>query len=136
MEGNIIAKGSNYIFTKNKSNYQLLIWNCNYFDPYLSLEKSFISRYKIDINILISNLPPQTYLFKQINLDYKNGALFYTYDKFKNIRYLDNELEEYISRSTQPKINAFEIDVTDIFSYCLTLESNAVSLIELTPYIS
>ncbi|MEY8445436.1 helix-turn-helix domain-containing protein [Enterococcus ratti] len=135
LKGEIIAMGKEYLLVKNRNKYQLLLWNSNYFDPYLSSEESFLNSYKVSLAINIQELPSSYYQIKQIDFDHHNGAVYYTYNQFRKIKHLDVELQEYIERTTHPRMKAFEIELEDRFSYYITLESNAISLIELTAYI-
>lgn len=116
--------------------YQLLLWNTNYFDPYLSLEEPFLKSQSVTINIKLNNLVKQAYQVKQIDFNRYNSALFYSYDKFRNVNILDQEIQQYVSHTTYLKIKAFDTFINESFEYFVNLDTNAVILLELIPYLS
>ena len=132
MKGTIIAQGDSYLLTQSGKNYQLLVWNSNYFDPHLSSEQAFLESQALRLDVTIQQLISGNYQIKQLELNRNSGALFYTYNEFQEAKMLDYETQEYVRTVTQPKIKVFDAVIHEQFTFYLTLDTNAVTLLELT----
>ncbi|MBM7689759.1 hypothetical protein BCR24_12985 [Enterococcus ureilyticus] len=133
IKGVVLAQGEEYVLAYEDGCYQLLLFNTNYFDPHLSSEEAFLKSQAVNIDIALAGITPEHYQIKQIEFNRHNGALFYTYEEFRNAATLDLEAQEYIVSSTRPKIKVFDTKIDGIFNYYVTLDTNGVVLLELTP---
>ncbi|EOH93307.1 hypothetical protein UAW_02555 [Enterococcus haemoperoxidus ATCC BAA-382] len=135
MEGKVLAQGEEYLLTYINGKYQLLLFNTNYFDPHLSSEEAFLESQAVTFEIELVTVTLAHYQIKQIDFNRHNGALFYTYEEFRNAEALDFETQKYVVDSTRPKIKVFDTQVEDAFNYYVTLDTNGIVLLELTPII-
>lgn len=133
IQGRVLSEGDYYLFVKNQDKYQLLLWNTNYFDPHLSSEEAFMESQALEITITIKELFARQYQVKQLTLDRDHGALFYVYRQFQQAKILDHETEAYIDAKTQLDLQVFDVKIEQEFSHFLTMDTNAVTLLELTP---
>ncbi|GGC89164.1 helix-turn-helix domain-containing protein [Enterococcus wangshanyuanii] len=133
LAGTIVAVGEEYILTDNDGKYQLLLFNTNYFDPHLSTEEAFLKSHSVNIELDLSKIKSAQYQVKQIDFNRYNGALFYTYEEFKNAASLDLEAQEYITNKSRPKMRVFDVQIQEVFHYFITLDTNGIVLLEMTP---
>ncbi|MGY3778956.1 helix-turn-helix domain-containing protein [Isobaculum melis] len=133
--GEMLAQGEDYLLTVHHGTYQLLLFNPNYFDPHLSSEEAFLKSQTITIDLAITGIKPNRYQVKLIEFNRQNGALFYSYDEFSQVNQLDIETQQYIVEKTKPKIKVFDTHIESLFNHYLTLDTNGVALIELTPIL-
>ncbi|MCA5013929.1 MULTISPECIES: helix-turn-helix domain-containing protein [unclassified Enterococcus] len=131
--GTVVAAGEEYIMTHSNGKYQLLLFNTNYFDPHLSTEEAFLKSHSVNIELDLSKIKPAQYQVKQIEFNRYNGALFYTYEEFKNAASLDLEAQEYIMNKSRPKMRVFDVHIQETFLYFVTLDTNGIVLLEMTP---
>ncbi|EOH97044.1 hypothetical protein UAY_02776 [Enterococcus moraviensis ATCC BAA-383] len=136
MEGMVLAQGEEYILTYEAGRYQLLLFNTNYFDPHLSSEEAFLKSQAVTFEIELTAIKIGAYQIKQIEFNRHNGALFYTYEDFQQAKMLDLEAQNYIVDRTRPKIKVFDTQIDDTFNYYVTLDTNGIVLLELTPILS
>ncbi|WP_375178614.1 helix-turn-helix domain-containing protein [Enterococcus rotai] len=135
MRGGILAQGEEYILTYEEGQYQLLLFNTNYFDPHLSSEEAFLKSQAVTFEIELTAIKSANYQVKQIDFNRHNGALFYTYEEFSNAGTLDLEAQEYIVDNTRPKIKVFDTQIDNSFNYYVTLDTNGIVLLELKPIL-
>ncbi|MBO0472165.1 hypothetical protein IGL98_000650 [Enterococcus sp. DIV0840] len=135
LEGKVLAQGEEYLLTYLDGKYQLLLFNTNYFDPHLSSEEAFLESQAVTFEIELAAIKSAHYQIKQIDFNRHNGALFYTYEEFRNADALDIETQEYVVESTRPKIKVFDTQIDDTFNYYVTLDTNGIVLLELTPIL-
>ncbi|ALS01823.1 hypothetical protein ATZ33_10680 [Enterococcus silesiacus] len=135
MAGLVLAQGEEYLLTYLDGKYQLLLFNTNYFDPHLSSEEAFLKSQAVAFEIELANIKPANYQIKQIDFNRHNGALFYTYEEFRNADTLDLETQEYVVEGTRPKIKVFDTQINDLFNYYAMLDTNGIVLLELTPIL-
>ncbi|MBO0424089.1 helix-turn-helix domain-containing protein [Enterococcus plantarum] len=135
MTGKILAQGEDYLLTSVDGKYQLLLFNANYFDPHLSSEEAFLESQAVTFEIELAAIKPAHYQIKQIDFNRHNGALFYTYEEFRNAEALDLETQKYVVESTRPKIKVFDTQIEHLFNYYVTLDTNGIMLLELTPTV-
>ncbi|MGM0125507.1 hypothetical protein IGI37_002906 [Enterococcus sp. AZ194] len=130
MKGMIVAQGDSYLLTQSGKDYQLLVWNANYFDPHLSSEEAFLKSQGLRLDVTIQQISGQ-YQIKQLELNRNSGALFYTYNEFQETKIIDYEIQEYTRTMTRPKMKVFDTTIHEQFTVYLTLDTNAVTLLEL-----
>lgn len=135
MDGKVLAQGEEYLLTYVDGKYQLLLFNTNYFDPHLSSEEAFLESQAVTFEIELAAIKSAHYQIKQIDFNRHNGALFYTYEEFRNAEALDFETQKYVVDSTRPKIKVFDTQIEDMFNYYVTLDTNGIVLLELTPIL-
>lgn len=133
--GTILAQGEDYLLTYYQEKYQLLVFNPNYFDPHLSSEEAFLKSQTMTFDMDITGIKPNRYQVKLIEFNRQNGALFYAYDEFNQVNQLDLETQQYIVEKTKPKMKVFDTHIEALFNHYLTLDTNGVALIELTPIL-
>lgn len=132
LQGQVIAQGEEYLMTKEGQNYQLLLWNTNFFDPHLSSEEAFLESQSLDISIDVQVLPAGRYQVKQLDFDRNHGAVFYVYAQFQSAAQLDRETEAYIDQKTMMKLHVFDRMITDRFRHFSTIDTNGVQLFTFT----
>ncbi|ERK33901.1 hypothetical protein I131_07570 [Enterococcus faecium CRL1879] len=132
LQGQVIAQGEEYLMTKEGQNYQLLLWNTNFFDPHLSSEEAFLESQALDISIDVQVLPAGRYQVKQLDFDRNHGAVFYVYAQFQSAAQLDRETEAYIDQKTMMKLHVFDRMITDRFRHFSTIDTNGVQLFTFT----
>lgn len=135
MNGKVLSQGEEYLLTYVDGKYQLLLFNTNYFDPHLSSEEAFLESQAVTFEIELAAIKSAHYQIKQIDFNRHNGALFYKYENFHNAEALDLETQEYIVGSTRPKIKVFDTQIDETFNYYVTLDTNGIVLLELTPIL-
>lgn len=132
LKGKVLAIGEEFMLTKHYDNYQLLLWNANYFAPHLSKEESFLESQSMTFRIEIPEIESRTYQVKQLDFNRQHGAIFYAYEEFKSSEPLDYESHIYLSEISRPKMQVFDLEVRDGFDFYCMLDTNAVMLLELT----
>ena len=130
LRGEIVAIGKHFILTSIYGNYQLLTWNAQYFSPNLGNETEYLKKFALELEVESSNISDGLYQVKQFLLDKKNGAIFYSYEQFSTRQLLDEEGHEYLSRTTHPRMNIFDIEVKKGKVLSSYLEANSVCLYE------
>lgn len=133
MKGTILSQGEEYLLTYESGNYQLLLFNANYFDPHLSSEEAFLKSQAVAFELELIGIASEHYQVKQIDFTRHSGALFYMYEEFRSAKTLDLETQEYIVEQTRPKIKVFDTEITGAFNYYVNLDKNGIILLELTP---
>ncbi len=132
LKGKVVALGDEFMLTKHYNNYQLLLWNVNYFPPHLSLEETFLESQSVTFRIEIPEIENNFYQVKQIDFNRYNGAIFYAYGDFNSNEPLDYESHEYLAEVSRPKMKVFDLEVNNGFDFYCILDTNAVLLLELT----
>ncbi|MGX7030344.1 helix-turn-helix domain-containing protein [Vagococcus zengguangii] len=133
LNGVVVKEDDFYIMTKKGQQFQVMIWNENYFDPHLSTELSFINSHILTLSLAIQDIFKGKYQVKQIDFNRESGALFYSYMDFKKTAHLDKETIDYIYAKNRPNLKVFDIEIDKSFNYSFSLDSNAVILLEFTP---
>ncbi|KAF9404421.1 hypothetical protein HW555_014341, partial [Spodoptera exigua] len=117
MKGTILSQGEEYLLTYEAGNYQLLLFNTNYFDPHLSSEEAFLKSQAVAFELELIGIASEHYQVKQIDFNRHSGALFYMYEEFRSAKTLDLETQEYIVEQTRPKIKVFDTEIIGAFNY-------------------
>lgn len=133
LEGSVVAQGEHFILTVLNGHYQLLLWHTTYFNPVYSSEEIFLAGHAVTYALTIDDLPVDYYQVKQLDFNRHHGALFYTYDKFQDAPSLDNKTRAYINDATHLRLKNYRWDRISTKSLHLTLDTNAVVLLEISP---
>lgn len=133
LEGDIISQGDNYLFTVYNGHYQLLLWHTTYFNPVYSSEEIFVAGHAVSFAITLNHLKQINYQVKHLDFNRHHGALFYAYDKFQEAPSLDYETQTYINAATHLQLKNYRFTYSPKKPLSLTLDANAVVLLEFTP---
>lgn len=136
LNGVIIAKGSDYIMTKNDRGYQLLLMNCNTVNPYYSLEESFLQKLNKEILVKIIGLEQGEYQIRKFTFDRDHGALYMKWLDLNSKHGLDLEIIDYINRTSHPKLELFDETITDTWSFYSYLTVNAIHFFDIRKAIT
>lgn len=132
----LLAKGPNYIFTKNGTQYQLLLFHTAfpaYDDPLLSYEQ----RYQCYGNVppislcAVLDLPSGNYLIRQTEVSRTSGSAYNLWVKMGSPQYDTSEILNYIRTKAIPDCYYKEATITDQLLINVELEAHSVVLIEI-----
>lgn len=133
LKGNILFLGKNSMLLSHDDEYQLLLWNSNYFNPSLSRKVNFLESQAVSYHIEIPDIQNNHYQVKRFDLNRYAGAIYYDYQNYDSMTPLDFETHKYISSKCQPKLSVFDINVRDGLKFNCILDTNAIVLLELKP---
>lgn len=134
LKGNVKFLGEECMLLQDGENYQLLLWNPNYFNPKLSSEIKFLESKAIIYNIDIPYIENGNYQVKRFDLSRYQGAIYYVFQNFKSKISIDLETRDYISNASKPSLSVFDVIIEDGFKYSVTLDTNAIVLLEFKPF--
>ncbi|ALC90561.1 beta-xylosidase [Bacillus sp. FJAT-18017] len=129
--GTIIAQGPDYLMTQNDRGYQLVLMNSNTINPYYSTEEAFLQKLNKEILVKINGLEAGNYQIRKHIFDKDHGAL---YTKWWNLnsRYgMDEEIIEYINRSSHPDLEIFDETIASEWSFYSYLTINAIHFFDI-----
>lgn len=132
----LLDKGTNYLFTKSKDHYQLLLFHAA-FPAYDSSQISYEQRYQCYGNVpplslcIVLNLPSGNYLIRQTEVSRSSGSSYDLWTKMGAPQYDTNEVLDYIRAKGIPDCYYREAAVTDHLLFNLELEAHSVVLIEI-----
>ena len=133
LKGKILFLGKNCMLLNHEEEYQLLLWNSNYFNPSLSRKANFLESQAVSYHIEIPDIKDNYYQVKRFDLNRTSGAIYYDFSNYYSIAPLDLETHRYISNKCQPKLSVFDINVKDGLKFNCILDTNAIILLELKP---
>lgn len=131
LEGSILAQGSDYIVTKNPQGYQLVLMNCTNVNPYFSIEETFLQKLNKDIHVTITGIPKGEYQIRKYVFDQDNGALYKNLWKLNSKHGMDQEMIDYIIRSSHPKLEIFDEMIEGDWNFYSYLSVNAIHYFEI-----
>ena len=131
LRGDVIAKGSDYIMTKNDRGYQLVLMNCNNVNPYFSKEEGFLQKLNKDIHVHISGLQSGEYQIRKHTFDKTHGALYTMWCNLNSRHGMDEEIIDYINRSSHPSLEIFDETIEEDWSFYSYLTVNAIHFYDL-----
>lgn len=132
LKGRILFLGKNcMLLSHDDDDYQLLLWNSNYFNPSLSKKVNFLESQAVSYHIEIPDIKDNYYQVKRFDLNRHAGAIYYDYKNYNSSTPLDLETHRYISNKSQPKLSVFDINVKDGLKFNCILDTNAIILLEL-----
>ncbi len=133
LKGNILFLGKNSMLLNNEDEYQLLLWNSNYFNPSLSKKANFLESQAVSYHIEIPDIKDNYYQVKRFDFNRYAGAIYYDFKNYNSIFPLDLETHSYISNKCQPKLTVFDLNVKKGLKFNCILDTNAIVLLELKP---
>ncbi len=131
LRGEVIAKGPDYIMTKNDRGYQLILMNCNNVNPYFSKEEGFLRKLNKDIHVHISGLQSGEYQIRKHTFDKTHGALYTMWWNLNSRHGMDEEIIDYIIRSSHPSLEIFDETIEKDWSFYSYLTVNAIHFFDL-----
>lgn len=133
LNGKVKFLGRECMLVEEDDEYQLLLWNPNYFNPKLSEQLKFLETQSVLYNIKIPSIKNNYYQIKRFDFNRNEGALYYNFQKVKSRFPIDLEAREYITNISVPKISVFDANIVDGFEFSFELDTNAIILLEFKP---
>lgn len=131
LQGTILAKAEHYVLTQTKTGYQLLLFNPNYLNPFLSLEDWLVAKQRKEFFVTIQGLEAGFYQIKKFTFDYQHGAVYRQMADLSTMNGADQEMIRYIRQMTHPQLEVFDESVEPTWSFYANLDINAIQLFEL-----
>ncbi|MED1472515.1 helix-turn-helix domain-containing protein [Bacillus salipaludis] len=131
LQGIIIAKGQDYIMTQTDRGYQLVLLNCNYINPYYSIEEAFLEKLNKTIRVKIFGMPLGEYQIRKYIFDKDNGALYTNWWKLSSKHGMDAEIIDYITRSSYPSLEIFDESIDEDWVFYSDMTTNAIHFFEI-----
>lgn len=136
LQGEIVAKGADYIMTRSASGWQLVLMNCNYINPYYSIEEAFLQKLNKMIRVTITGLPEGEYQVRKYTFDKDHGALYTNWWKLSSKHGMDTEIIDYITRSSYPSLEIFDETIAEHWGFYSDMTTNAIHFYELRQAIT
>ncbi|HEK6536550.1 TPA: helix-turn-helix domain-containing protein [Staphylococcus aureus] len=136
LTSNILYSDDTCIVTGTDSNFQILLYDAKHFNPYLALDNQMNMRATEMIHLNINALEDGMYKIKHFTLDKENGALFNLWRKHHTIHGMDKDSIDYVNRMSFPKLEVYDIDITDTLALNIKMITNGIHLIEVKRYPS
>lgn len=130
LNGEIISMGKEYIMTKNHRGYQLVLMNYTSINPYYSIEDVYLRKLNKDVRVTIKNLAPGHYQIRKLVFDKNNGALYTKWRELNSKYGMDEEVIRYITETSQPSLELFDMEFKNQWSFYSFLTFNAVHFYE------
>lgn len=130
LRGEIVAYGADFILTVFEDGYQLVLLNCTQFNPLYSVEDSLLQDYRKESHIRLKGLLPGRYQLRTFQFDQDNGALYSKYWELNSRHGLDQEVLDYASQASVPKLSVSDEVMTDDWSFYAYLDVNAIHFYE------
>lgn len=139
----ILKTGSDYIFAKRGSVYQLLIYNLSRFDSmYSTIEKAAVDethRYNIYSNAntlsmsIMLGLPKGTYYIKKFEVNREYGSAYDMWGRMGFPAVLYRDMEDYIHEFSAPHISFTMQDADEMLILDENIPPHGVMLLEIQP---
>lgn len=134
LKGELISEGAGYIVTRNKDQYQLLLYNSSYLDPQYSVDTFRVQYQTKKIQIDLKELPVGRYLVREYTLDKDHGGIYNDWMRVGGQAEIDYELQKYLEQKIMPR---FELKNKNIslsgYSSQVILTLNACQLYLIKP---
>lgn len=131
LQGVIVAKGEDYLMTHTERGYQLVLMNCNYINPYYSIEEAFLQKLNKEIRVNIFGLQPGQYQIRKFIFDKDNGALYTNWLNLNSKHGMDAEMIEYIIRSSYPSLEIFDETIDEDWVFYSYMTTNAIHFFDI-----
>jgi len=131
LQGEIIAKGEDYIMTRTDRGWQMVLMNSNYINPYYSIETAFLQKLNKTVRVKVSGIPPGEYQVRKYVFDKDNGALYTNWWKLNSKYGMDAEIIDYITRSSYPSLEIFDETIEDDWVFYSDMTTNAIHFFEI-----
>ncbi|ETI69621.1 helix-turn-helix domain-containing protein [Neobacillus vireti] len=135
LQGEVVAKGQDYFMTQTELGYQLVLMNCNYVNPYFSIEEAFLQKLNKDIRVKISGMQQGEYQIRKYIFDKDNGALYTNWWKLGSKHGMDAEIIDYITRSSQPSLEIFDESIEENWVFYSYMTTNAIHFFDIRKVI-
>ncbi|OJG27720.1 hypothetical protein RU98_GL002423 [Enterococcus caccae] len=120
LKGELVARGDGYILTRNQGQFQLLLYNSSYLDPFDSVDTLQVQYQTKKMKIHLSELPVGNYLIREYVLDKDHGGIYNDWIRVGGQAELDHELQKYLEQKIVPR---FELKKEQIDSFGYELET-------------
>lgn len=131
LQGQLIAKGQNYMITKTYFGYQIVLTNAVTFNPYLSIKEHLVQSFKKRNKLIIQGLKSGQYQIKKFTFDQQNGALYRQFEIMQTRYGRDPEIIEHINRQSMPSLKVYDEYIHQNWSILNELDINAIHFYEL-----
>jgi beta-xylosidase/AraC-like DNA-binding protein len=131
LQGAVVAMGQDYLMTKTDRGYQLVLLNCNYINPYYSIEEAFLQKLNKSIRVRITGIPNGEYQIRKYIFDKDNGALYTNWWKLSSKHGMDAEMIDYITRSSHPSLELFDETIEEDWVFYSDMTTNAIHFFEI-----
>lgn len=130
LHGQVIAKGSDFIMTKNEESYQLALMNCATINPQYSLEEKILKEERREFHLRILGMEEGEYQIRKWQFDRDNGALYSKYWKLNSKHGVDEGIMDYIVHASQPTLTVMDETIAMDWSFYTNLDMNAIHFYE------
>ncbi|WP_434778159.1 helix-turn-helix domain-containing protein [Neisseria sp. Ec49-e6-T10] len=130
LQGQIIAKGHNYLITKTYFGYQIVFTNTTAFNPYISIKEHLIKNFKKEKKFIIHGLDSGHYQVRKFIFDQQHGALYRQFELFQTKYGKDEEMVAYLKQSA-PYLTVFDEYIHNPWAVLSELDINAIHFYEL-----
>ncbi|QCJ42684.1 helix-turn-helix domain-containing protein [Bacillus sp. S3] len=131
LEGVVVATGQDFLMTQTNRGYQLVLMNCNYVNPYFSIEEAFLQKLNKDIRVKISGIQKGEYQVRKYIFDKDNGALYTNWWKMSSKHGMDAEMIDYIIRTSHPSLELFDESIDNEWAFYSYMTTNAIHFFEI-----
>ncbi len=131
LNGEVVAKGEDFLITQNERGFQLVLMNCNIVNPYFSVEETFLQKLNKDIRVTISGMHAGEYQIRKQVFDKNNGALYTKWGNLNSKHGMDAEIIDYIINSTRPSLEIFDESIEGDWSFYSYMTSNAIHFFDI-----
>lgn len=135
LQGKVVAKGPSYIMTENERGYQLVLMNSNIVNPYFSIEETFLQKLMREMRVTIKGIPFGEYQIRKYVFDKDHGALYKNWRENNSKYGMDQEIIDYIIRTSHPSLEVFDEMIDEEWSFYSYLTVNAVHFFEIRKVI-
>ena len=136
LSANVIFQENNCVVVGNLDHFQIIVYDAEHFNPYLSLNLPLPFLENKEVALRIKHLNPGLYRIKHYTLDKENGALYQVWQSYNTRTGIDAESIAYIDRLSYPKLDVSEKYVNHEITYNLKLLTNAIHLIDVKKYMN
>lgn len=131
LEGAVVSLGQDHLMTKTDRGYQLVLMNCNYINPYFSIEEAFLQKLNKTVRVRISSIEKGDYQVRKYIFDKDNGALYTNWWKLSSKYGVDAEIVDYITRTSYPSLELFDETIDEHWTFYSDMTTNAIHFFEI-----
>ncbi|WP_339230173.1 helix-turn-helix domain-containing protein [Oceanobacillus sp. FSL K6-2867] len=131
LNGEIIARGSEYIMTKNDRGYQLVLMNINNVNPHFTIEETFLKKLNKEVRVTISGMEPGEYQIRKRVFDKDFGALYTKWWDLNSKYGMDEEVINYINETSKPSLELFDQIIDGDWTMYAYMSLNAIHFFDI-----
>jgi len=131
LQGNIVARGDNYLVTESSHGYQVAITNVVSFNPYMSVREHLVENFRKVRKLTILGLQPGTYQVRRFIFDQQHGALYRQFELLQSRYGKDDEIIDHLHRLTVPQLTVSDEQVQGRWEVMCEMDINAIHFFEL-----